>query len=54
MARKKMIDTSVKLDDGLFVGPEISAEKAEQRIFKEAREQGRVISGVRSRIDRSK
>jgi hypothetical protein len=54
MVRKDVIvDTSVRLDDGRYAGPEISAEKAEQKIFEEARQQGRVISDVRTRIDRS-
>ncbi len=37
-----------------IVGPEIGAEKAEEKIFEEARREDRVISGVRTKIDKRK
>ncbi len=37
-----------------FVGPEIAAEKAEEKEFVESRRKGEIVSGVRKRIDRRK
>ncbi|HMK46011.1 MAG TPA: hypothetical protein VK436_05250 [Methanocella sp.] len=34
--------------------PLIGAEKAEEKHFKEAKKQGEIISGVRSRIDHNR
>ena len=35
-------------------GPEIAAEKAEEKRFEEARREDKIISGVRTKIDKSK
>ncbi|MGA9140967.1 MAG: hypothetical protein WBZ29_12130 [Methanocella sp.] len=35
-------------------GPEIAAEKAEEKIFEEARREDKIISGVRTKIDKRK
>jgi hypothetical protein len=37
-----------------IVGPEIRVEKAEEKIFEEARDEDKVISGVRTKIDKEK
>ncbi len=37
-----------------FVGPEIGAEKAEEKRFEESRRKYRIISDVRTRIDTEK
>ena len=37
-----------------FVGPEIGAERAEEKQFEESRREDKIISGVRTRIDSEK
>ncbi len=37
-----------------ITGPEIGAEKAEEKIFKEARHEDKIIAGVRTKIDKEK
>jgi len=35
-------------------GPEIGAEKAEEKIWEEARKEDKIVSGVRTKIDKRK
>jgi len=41
-------------DHDQLAGPEIKAEKAEEKTFCKSRRKGRIVSGVRTKIDRSK
>ena len=47
-------DRDVRPISDRITGPEIGAEKAEEKIFDEARREDRIISGVRTKIDKSK
>jgi hypothetical protein len=37
-----------------IAGPEIKAEKAEEKTFCKSRREGRIVSGVRTKIDKRK
>jgi hypothetical protein len=37
-----------------LAGPEIKAEKAEEKTFCKSRRKGRIVSGVRTKIDKMK
>jgi hypothetical protein len=37
-----------------IAGPETNAERAEEKIFCESRREGRIVSGVRTKIDKKK
>jgi hypothetical protein len=37
-----------------FVGPEIGAEKAEEKEFEESRRRDEIVSGIRTKIDKCK
>jgi hypothetical protein len=47
-------DEDVGGDSEGYAGPRIRAEKAEQKRFEESRRQREVVSGVRTKIDKSK
>ncbi|HEY3272724.1 MAG TPA: hypothetical protein VGJ92_03120 [Methanocella sp.] len=47
-------DTHATPESDLPSGPEIRAERSERKRFQEARKEHKIISGVRTQIDRDK